>query len=110
MGYNSNFVISKYNEENNRYETISKEEIEKLNEISNYRFDGPYLYETNWYSIIEDMQKFSKIYPNYKWIVEQEGEDRDDYRKYIFKNGKYKELYATVNIIYPKEEEIEWRE
>jgi len=107
MGYYSNFEIHKY--KNNIKENITQEELEELSIISGYIFEYPEIEYVKWYSIIQDMMEFSKKYPQYKWIVYQEGEDRDDYRKYIFKNGKYKELVAKVEIIYPDEDSIEWK-
>lgn len=109
MGYYSDFQITKYNEKDDTFEIITSKELQELEEITGYIFTGPYLERVKWYDVIKDMQKFSKIFPDYKWIVEQDGEDKDDFRKYIFKNGKYKELCAEVRIVFPEENSIEWK-
>jgi len=108
MGYYSNFEIYKF-DESDFQQNITDEELEKLSDITGLYFEGPYIDDVKWYNIIENMIEFSKKYPEYKWIVYQEGEDRGDYRKYIFKNRKYKEFKGKVTVIYPDENSIEWK-
>ena len=108
MGYNSNFEIEKYRDD--EWEKMTDAETEKLSSLIEYEVENGFIQDVKWYSIIDDMKKFSSLYPDFKWVVYQEGEDRDDYVKYIFKNGKYKTLEAEVKIIYPIEEEVAWAE
>lgn len=108
MGYISHFKIE------TRGESLGTQE--KLEEIVSEYFndnddsdDGsfcPFSEECKWYDMEKDMIKFSKLYPNTVFIVERVGEDRDDYSKHVFYNGKYENSVANVIIEYPP---INWK-
>lgn len=75
---------------------------ERLEEISDYTFDGygagAELYDAKWYDYHKDMTKLSEEFPDVKFTVEGEGEEKGDQWKRYYVAGKYQ--HANVKIIF----------
>lgn len=107
MGYYSyfNLNIGKFNEEK-IVELIEKNEfvyniiqhLRDTNSIAADCFDerGSSLNENKWYSYKEEIAEFSKIYPDFFFIVEREGEGNADIEIDYIKNGKIQECPAKI--------------
>lgn len=49
-----------------------------------------------WYEIEDDMTALSKLYPNYLFRVNRNGEDGYDFCDYYFKNGRSQHCVGTI--------------
>jgi hypothetical protein len=49
-----------------------------------------------WYECSADMKRISKMYPDYTFLLEGEGEDSGDMWREFFKNGMSKRIKARV--------------
>ena len=53
-------------------------------------------FESTWYSHDEDMKQLSRLFPNYVFQLEGQGEDREDWWISCYKNGEVATSNAEI--------------
>jgi len=96
MGYYTNYTLKTDQEE-----WVELELIKKLKEVSyqaDYALDvdGSSYESCKWYSHEEDLNKFSKEYPDILFTLSGEGEESGDIWKAYHKNGKVQHVNAQL--------------
>lgn len=98
MGYYStfNFSINEKITEDEKLRII--DEFREANEDFGYAIDedGTAYEQCKWYEHDDDMEKLSKIYPNYVFSIERSGEESGDIDKTYYKNGKSQTCKAII--------------
>jgi GH35 family endo-1,4-beta-xylanase len=55
-----------------------------------------YLDETSWYDYMDDMKYLSEQFPDVTFILDGDGEDKDDLWRAYFKNGRAVKVHARI--------------
>lgn len=104
MGYYTYYTLEAKDAKTRTFidEALEREICERLYEISNGAFYyGDTFYECfgsehKWYNHQEDMIKLSKEYPDIVFILDGEGEDREDIWRLYVQNGEWEEVRAMI--------------
>lgn len=95
MGYYTEFTLET---------KLTKEEEEKLNEISSFCYKESLSSTIKWYNYDEQMLNFSKIFPNKTFILRGDGESSGDHWVNAYRNGNV--LRKEIKLPYFSEEEL----
>lgn len=74
-------------------------EIEKLEVLECGNLDGSYWFchETKWYEDDDDMIRISEMFPEYLFVLERYGEDREDFGRTYYQGGRSHYCAGTMS-------------
>ena len=104
MGYYTYFTMEACDTTTNAPLSAEKEKeiCKRLWEISKDAiYEGDCFYDCfgdtlKWYDHHDDMIALSKEFPDVMFMLEGEGEDRDDNWRLFVQNGEWEEVFATI--------------
>jgi hypothetical protein len=91
MGYYTRFELSVVEDDSGI--TLCDHKL-AISEVAGY--DDCFDDEIKWYGYKEDMQKYSKAYPNTIFLLDGIGEENGDVWKSFFKNGERNYIKAQI--------------
>lgn len=86
MGYYTDYDFS----------DLTDEQLQTVNEVSEYNFSHSYNDSCKWYSWHEHMIEVSKRFPDDLLVISGDGEEQGDQWKAYFKNGKSQVCKAVI--------------
>lgn len=101
MGYYTDFRLTVLNKDGSPKKDFSFENVDLPAWCEYIQLDELMQYPCNmkWYSYAEDMEELSKLFPDYIFLLEGEGEEALDLWRAYYCNGKKQSCPAEV--VYP---------